>query len=145
MVERCLICETCNSEASMLTNGDCYDCWRPKQIAWEAKMAARQDPAQFNMDRLVRLLLRDHWMHECKIDPAWMPAHPRPETRPICSVGWPEKDGRTTYLRYSLGPLQGYSWDIYPDDFHTPELALYALSQAPAPVRVDVVIPTYGT
>lgn len=35
------------------------------------------------------------------------------------------------FLRYSCGPRQGFFWDIYGDDFQTPELALLAISQAP--------------
>jgi hypothetical protein len=51
---------------------------------------------------------------------------PREGTRPTCVV----KLGRS-FLRYSHGPRQGYFWDAYGDDMHTPERALLALLRAP--------------
>lgn len=138
-------CGTCGTtNGGMRCGDDCATCYNVKADAWRQKMAVRQDPAQFKMDKLVRLLLRDHWMHEAKITPDYMPPHPRPDTRPRCTVSWTGPDGQTTWLRHSLGPLQGYSWDSYGDDFHSPELALLALSQAPAPPRIDYCIPTHG-
>ncbi len=107
-------------------------------------MAIRQDPAQFDTAKLVNLMLSQHWMHKCKIDTAYMPPHPHKDTRPTCQVHYTYKDGSVTGLRYSAGPLQGYFWDIYGEDFHSPELALLALSQAPPPPRVEHVIPTHG-
>lgn len=38
-----------------------------------------------------------------------------------------------SFLRYSKGPLQGFCWDIYPDDFLRPALAFKALLEAPVP------------
>lgn len=40
---------------------------------------------------------------------------------------------RNSFLRYSKGPMQGYFWDVYGDDFLTPELAILSLMQAPIP------------
>lgn len=114
------------------------------QAQWQAEMAIRQDPAQFDLARLVNVLLSQHWMHKCKIDPVYMPPYPSADTHPTCQVHYTYADGSMTGLRYSRGPLQGYFWDVYGDDFHFPELALVALSVAPAPPRVERVIPTHG-
>lgn len=140
-----LTCKECGKEnCSSLCNDDCYECYSVKQKAWTAKMAIRQDPAQFRLDRLVNCLLTQHWMHECEIVPAYMPPFPGPGTQPTCVVRWKEADGKYTYLRYSKGPKQGYFWDSYGDDFLYPELALLALSQAPPPSRIDYCIQTHG-
>jgi hypothetical protein len=37
------------------------------------------------------------------------------------------------FLRYSQGPHQCHFWDVYGEDYQSPELALLALLQAPAP------------
>lgn len=146
IMERAMICSECKHEASMLIGkpGLCFDCNEPKRVAWQEKMAIRQDPAQFDPRKLVNLLLDQHWMHECKIIPDYMPPHPREDTRPTCQVKYVYEDGTDTGLRYSKGPFQGYFWDSYGDDFHSPELALVALSRSPPPPRVKVVIPTHG-
>lgn len=133
-----MICKQCSTQTDSLYNDLCWQCHSTAQAAWIEKMAVRQDPAQFNMDKLVRLMLTQHWMHEAEIIPAYMPPHPSPSTRPECKVRL-----GSSFLRYSNGPLQGYFWDIYGDNMHSPELALIALSNAPAPRGVDVV-PTHG-
>jgi hypothetical protein len=138
----CKECGDPNLEASI--NGRCSDCHRTATAKWQAKMAIRQDPAQFDMSKLVRLLLTQHWMHECQIVPEYMPPFPNEETRPTCQVRYIYDSGEPTFLRYSGGPLQGYFWDIYGDDMHSPELALVAISNSPAPPRVEAVIPTHG-
>jgi hypothetical protein len=112
--------------------------------AWQAKMATRQDPLQFDVEKLIAVMLSAHWMHECVIHPAYMPPFPREDTRPTCKVSWTEPDGGSHWLRHSAGPMQGYFWDVYGDDFLRPELALLAVSQAPPPPRIDFVIPTHG-
>jgi hypothetical protein len=140
-----LVCSECGAKnCPSLHNGRCPECADIAQTAWTAKMAIRQDPAQFDMKKLIGLLLRDHWMHECEIIPAYMPPFPRPDTQPTCVVRYVYPSGEDTFLRYSNGPLQGYFWDMYGDDMHSPELALVAISQASAPTRVGVVIPTHG-
>jgi hypothetical protein len=138
-----LICKDCKSDADGLINELCWSCYEPKQKAWTAKMAIRQDPAQFNIDKLVRLLLTQHWMHECIIIPDYMPPYPNKDTRPTCQVQYVRDDGQKWFLRYSNGPLQGYFWDSYGENMHSPELALIAISQASAPTGVNV-IPTHG-
>ena len=139
-----MICADCKEETGTTCNGRCPDCFNTAQAAWQKRMAIRQDPAQFDTGRLVNLLLTHHWMHECKIVPDYMPPYPREDTQPTCQVIYTYESGTEVCLRYSVGPLQGYFWDIYGEDFHSPELALIALSQASPPPHIDVVIPTHG-
>ena len=106
-------------------------------------MAVRQAPSQFDMDKLVRLLLTEHWMHECEIIPQYMPPFPRDDTRPTCQLRCANEGGAAWFLRYSNGPLQGYFWDVYGDDMHSPELALLAISRSPPPPGVRT-IQTHG-
>ena len=138
----CKTCKTTNNEA--LINGECADCYRASSEAWHAKMAIRQNPSQFRMEKLVNLLLSEHWMHECEIITAYMPPYPSPDTRPTCQVRCVNDGGTAWFLRYSNGPLQGYFWDVYGEDMHSPELALVAISRSPAPPGVRVY-QTHGT
>lgn len=141
-----MICSECKNETSSLIGrpGLCYDCHKPKQEAWTEWMTVRQNPDQFRMGKLVNLLLSQHWMHHCVINPAYMPPFPSEDTEPTCQVHYHYEDGEYCGLRYSNGPLQGYFWDSYGEDMHSPELALVALSQAPAPPRVRSTVPTHG-
>jgi hypothetical protein len=139
-----MICKDCKQETSSTADDRCHDCYRIADAAWKAKMAIRQDTTQFDITRLLGLLITHHWMHECKIIPRWMPKFPREDTEPKCVVEFTYEGGETTYLRHSIGPLQGYFWDSYPDAMHTPELALLALVNSPPPPRIDYVIPTHG-
>lgn len=93
----------------------------------------------FDVDRLVRELLGidwtmpgNAWREDCEIIPAYMPPYPRADTQPKCVV----RHVSGAFLRHSKGPRQGHGWDIYGDDYHNPELALIALSQAPPPPQV---------
>lgn len=138
----CKECGASNLEASF--DNLCSDCHRSATEKWRAKMAIRQDPAQFDMRKLISRILTQHWMHECEIIPDYMPPSPREDTRPTCKVRYVYEDGERVFLRYSKGPAQGYFWDAYGEDMHSPELALVAISQSPAPPRVKVVIPTHG-
>lgn len=95
---------------------------------------------QFDMTNLVNQLLKYHWQHECEIIPDYMPPYPTKDTRPTCVV----KANEHYKLRYSKGPGTGTFWDAFGDDFHTPELALVALSKAAPPPNVGSVIPTHG-
>ncbi len=86
----------------------------------------------FNWERLLDTLLdsRHHrWREEVIIHKEYMPPHPREDSRPEVQVEY-----KNRFLRYSRGPLQGYFWDVYGEDMHTPELAFYALLQAPSPL-----------
>lgn len=78
---------------------------------------------------LVELLLDQHWHKGCEIIDGYMPPYPGPETWPSIVV---RCAAMGAFLRYSHGPLQCYFWDIYGDDMHSVELALLALSRAPA-------------
>nr|WP_250808433.1 hypothetical protein [Neorhizobium tomejilense] len=138
----CKSCEDTNLEGTI--NGMCADCHRTATEKWQAKMAIRQDPAQFDMVKLVNRLLSQHWMHECEIIPRYMPPNPGDDTRPTCQVRYTYEDGTMAFLRYSKGPMQGYFWDMYGEDMGSPERALICISQSPAPPRVGVVIPTHG-
>jgi len=115
-----------------------------EQQAWQTRMARRLDASTLDCQRLVNSLLTQHWMHECAVIPDYMPPYPHPDTRPRCVVRYTYTDGGKAFLRYSKGPLQGYFWDGYGEDMHSPELAIVALSQSPPPPRVDVCIPTHG-
>jgi len=101
------------------------------------------DPHLFTVESLLKALLddaygnRDMWRQLAEIIPNYFPPSPRPEVevqqvlpelQPKCVV----RVG-SSFLRYSKGPRQGFFWDLYGDDFQTPELALLALLQAPVP------------
>lgn len=113
-----------------------------EQNAWQTRYNHRQDAKQFDTQKLINLLLDQLWHHECQIITDWMPAHPRADTQPFVAVRH-YADGEHKFLRYSKGPLQGYFWDCYPEDMHSPELALIAISRAPAP-RNAMCVPTHG-
>lgn len=92
------------------------------------------DPKLFTVERLLAEMLddghgnRDRWRKFAEIVPGYMPPFPRNDTKPKVVVCYDK-----SFLRYSKGPQQGYSWDTYGDDFQTAELALLALMQAPVP------------
>ncbi|ARK07559.1 hypothetical protein LAV_00184 [Sphingobium phage Lacusarx] len=137
-------CATCDEPTTVTANGNCPPCYNAQQEAWQKRMAIRLCPDLFDKDKLIRLLLSQHWQHECDIIVNYMPPYPRPDTQPRCVVRYCYDDGTEHFLRHSAGPMQGYFWDIYGDDFHSPELALLSISNAPAPPRVHAVIPTHG-
>lgn len=132
-----MICIDCKAETEITRNGRCPPCAEKTNLAWQARMRVRQDAGRFNCQKLINLLLQSHWMHECEIISNYN------DTK-YCVVRYTYKSGEQTFLRYSNGPLQGYFWDIYGDDMNSIELALLALSNAPPPHRIDVVIPTHG-
>lgn len=96
-----------------------------------------------NMDELTELkwlLFKEMpWVDRCEIIPAYMPPFPRPDTRPSVQIRYNSGSGHPPFLRYSCGPLQGYFWDIYGDDFQSVALATIALSRAPPPYSVDPI------
>ena len=86
----------------------------------------------FNWERLVDTLLdssNHRWRAEVVIHPKYMPKFPTEDTRPTVQVEY-----KGQFLRYSRGPRQGYFWDVYGEDMHTPELAFCALLEAPSPL-----------
>src|SRR2546423_574866 len=85
-------------------------------------------PTALNLATLVDHLLQEQWRRDCEIIPGYMPPYPRADTKPRVVVRY-----KTSFLRYSHGPHQGFFWDIYGDDFHDPEWALLGIAQAPCP------------
>lgn len=99
----------------------------------EAEKSSKQE--------LVNVLFSQNWQHDCVIgNLKW--THDGEDGGIKCAAAF-DGDGRRVYLRHSKGPLQGWSWDIYPDDLHTTALAVLAISQAPAPFGADLM-PTHG-
>jgi hypothetical protein len=95
------------------------------------------DPSLFTVERLLAAMLDDiygnidAWRKDAEILPQYMPPSPQPDTCSRCVVRH-----RSSFLRYSKGPRQGCTWDLYGDDFVSPEQALLALLQAPVPPSI---------
>lgn len=140
-----MICKDCRQRTEASIGGRCPACHKIATEKWQAKMAIRMDEGQFDLREVINCLLTQHWMHECKIIPDYMPPFPDEDTKPTCQVCYAAyEDGSKHFLRYSRGPLQGHFWDVYGSDFLIPEIALVALASAPPPPRVGIVIQTYG-
>ena len=77
-------CKTCDRLTSC--NGECFDCWSLSSAAWQKKMAIRLDARQFSPQKLVNCLLSQHWMHECRIIPDYMPPLPGKDMRLTCQA-----------------------------------------------------------
>ena len=99
------------------------------------------EPQLLDMMKLLDLLFEDgtnckalDWRRFATIEPVYVP-YPEPNVRPKCVVRFGTKD----FLRHSAGPRQHHFWDMYGDDYLSPELALLALVQAPPPPRVLAV------
>lgn len=95
------------------------------------------DPTLFDIRRLITEVLDAdshtqayRWRNDCEIIPDYMPPFPSKTTRPTCVV---RHIPTNVFLRFMAGPRQGFFWDVYGEDFQSPELALVALSQAPTP------------
>ena len=93
-------------------------------------------PELFSVEGILSYLLDEPWHEECEIITDYMPPYPREDTRPTVQIRHNNGTKYPAYLRYSKGPKQGFFWDIYGDDFHNPDLALIALSNAPTPRSV---------
>lgn len=111
--------------------------WNREQAEWQRLCKlSNMDASAFSAQRLLNSILPYVWQRHAEIVPDWMPPFPREDTRPTVAVRWKDlldPEAEYKYLRYSKGPAQGYFWDNYPDDFHTPELAVVSLSMAPVP------------
>lgn len=99
---------------------------------------------QFDLKELIDVMLdhhygnRDIWRRQCEIIKDYMPPYPNGDTKPQkVVVQFENADGHHSSLRYSKGPCQGFFWDIYGDDFHSPEIALMAILKAPVPPGVQ--------
>lgn len=90
--------------------------------------------------KLVELLLDEPWHKRCEIVPDYMPPNPNKDTRPTVQVRYNNGTEYPAYLRHSAGPGQCYFWDVYGSNMMTVELAVLALSQAPAPVNVGPIV-----
>lgn len=88
---------------------------------------------------LVTHLLDQAWHAQCEIIPDYMPPYPGKGTRPSVQVRFNNGTKYMPYLRYSKGPKQGFFWDVYGEDMQTVELAIVALSKAPAPIDVSPI------
>ena len=92
------------------------------------------NPQLFTVERILAVFLdRKHyphnwWMREAEILSSYRAQYPQEGVPTKCVIRW-----RDWFLRYSEGPLQGHFWDIYGDDYQSPELALLALHHAPVP------------
>ena len=76
---------------------------------------------------LLRVLLPYTWQRKCTIN--------MKDKR--VRVIYPTANKVQPHLRHSRGPVQGYLWDIYGDDFQSLGIALLALSQAPEPPKSE--------
>jgi hypothetical protein len=88
---------------------------------------------------LLEYLLPFEWQRKCYIVPDYMPPFPDKDTKPIVVIRYDD-----VFLRSSHGPSTGTFWDVYGDDYHTPELALLELSKAPPPDRLAKRAWKYG-
>lgn len=68
------------------------------------------------------------WWELVEIVPEYRPPHAAATDSPRCVVKYGQM-----FLRWSCGPIQGYFWDIYGDDFKHAEWALLGLMDAPVP------------
>lgn len=134
-------CGECGADAGILINGKCGPCADKAQVEWQERYHKRMPVDDFSMRRLVNIMLDQLWQHECEIIEHYMPPYPSATTTPRCVIR--HIGNGEVFLRHSRGPLQGFFWDVYGEDFHTPELALWALAHAPAP-RGAMCVPTHG-
>lgn len=96
------------------------------------------DPKLFTVEGLLSVFLDSDsavergnaWRKFAEIIPEYRRKYGKPEDPPLCAVRWGD-----SYLRYSKGPGQGHFWDLYPDDYLTPSLALLALLEAAPPLE----------
>ena len=106
----------------------------------QSKQVHVEGVVSLNSARLVDYLLDQQWHKKCEIIPDYMPPHPNENTRPTLRIRYNDGSEYPPFLRYSAGPKQGFFWDIYGDDFCNAELAIIALSQAPAPRYVGPIV-----
>ena len=95
-----------------------------------------EDP-QGDLAELKRLMFKHSaWVRDCEILVSPSSEAKNSDEPPAVFIRY--KAGEEyAYLRHSKGPLQGYFWDIYGDDFQSAALATLALYSAPPPQNVD--------
>lgn len=87
---------------------------------------------KIDVERLIKYLLPYKWQREeCEIFSNYYPDYPKSREQYKTVIRYKPKN---VYLRHSAGPGQGHFWDVYPDDYINPELAIIALSEAPHPL-----------
>lgn len=97
------------------------------------------DPSMFTVERLLDALFDDlhgnvdKWRRHVEIVPEYMPPYPGADTRPKCVVVYRTVSGSQSFLRVGRGR---YFWDVYGDDFISPEWAIVALLAAPVPTSI---------
>ena len=94
---------------------------------------------KLDSDLMLHYLLDQPWHEKCEVIPNHVPRHAPEGAKPMVVVRYNDGTAHPPYLRYSAGPKQGFFWDVYGADFHNTELAVIALSHAPAPVKVGPV------
>jgi hypothetical protein len=113
------------------------------QPVFEKNESGRFKPASWvsslSISELVLILLDEPWHWRCEIIPDYMPPFPSQDRRPTVQVRYNSGTEYPPYLRYSKGPHQHFFWDCYGDDMMTVELAILALSRAPAPINVGPI------
>lgn len=110
------------------------------------------DPKMFDRDKLVDALINTHhgnrnqWINLVEIVPDYTPsyadARPGARVHAECRVLFRLGES-VSYLRWSAGPIQGYFWDIYGDDFKCPESGRCWRSHKP-PFRPGQYVPRCG-
>jgi len=94
-----------------------------------------------SLPNLLKKMLNKDWISNCFLEFVYPKAptnaantsvSSNPTSRHLFIRYDTEKKG-SAYLRYQNGPIQGYYWGSFGDDFQDIETATIALSQAPAP------------
>jgi hypothetical protein len=98
------------------------------------------DPSLFTVESLLDALLDhefgncDRWRCNAEILPTYRAPFAKDSEPTRCVVHYPMPwRERGLFLRHSKWPRQGHFWDIYGDDYQTPDLALIAFLEAPVP------------
>ena len=95
---------------------------------------------QCDLLKLCDILLNQPWHEKCEIIPEYIHPNANPKNvAPKVVIIFNDETLYPPFLRFSKGPNQGYFWDVYGDDFQTLELAIVALSKAPAPINVNPI------
>lgn len=102
-------------------------------------MEGRALAAEEREVRFQQYLLDQPWHSRCDIIRDYTCRPTRRKTRPTVQVRYNDGSEHPPFLRYSCGPKQGFFWDVYGEDFQDVQLAVIALSKAPAPVNVGPI------
>lgn len=86
---------------------------------------------ELNESELISLLLDREWHERCDIIYGNELAGATRDM--VVRYKTNESYRKHMFLNYSKGPKHDYYWDVHGSNFNTPELAIYALAQAPYP------------